>query len=164
MSRDESDVVSAAHTRLENAVLRGRSLRYCRRLWATFVRLRDGNRCVDCHSTTGLSAHHIARKSFLPKSQLDTGNGITLCRSCHAEPHAAFNRKPDLTGPMDYEGGENIDLMERLYYILYEDARDRCCHVEAHYQLSTYTLGVFRLCQGLDAMQDGGGIPTLYQA
>lgn len=139
--------VHIAYERLQRAVTLDRSLLYCLRLWGTFVRVRDGERCIDCHKTSGLFAHHICRKSLMPKSQLDTGNGITLCHRCHREPHAAFNRKPDLQQPMDAEGGENIDLMERLYRILWDDAVERGCHLEEHYHLSPYILGVFRRFQ-----------------
>lgn len=161
---ESSPEVQAAYERLRRAASRNRSLPYCLRLWARFVRVRDGNRCVNCHGTSGLSAHHICRKSFMPRSQLDTGNGITLCRTCHSQPHAAFNGKPDLQQPMDAEGGENIDILERLYRILHDDAEERGSHTEEHYHLSPCTLGMFRRFQGLDPMQKSGGISSLAQA
>src|SRR5690349_8596450 len=88
-------------SRLRRVVTTGRSLVTCLRLWSEFIRLRDGNRCVACHETKNLSAHHICRKSFFREARFLTGNGITLCRTCHKEVHAGFNGKPDMSLPMD---------------------------------------------------------------
>lgn len=115
--------IDVALERFLTAIEGYRSLRYYLRLWSEFIRVRDGQRCVVCHDTSGLSAHHIIRKSLIPEMQLEFGNGITLCRSCHRKPHEAFNRRPDLTLPMDYEGGDNIDLAAALFYALGEDRR-----------------------------------------
>ncbi len=127
-----------------------RSLRYCLRLWSQFIRLRDGLRCVVCHETSGLSAHHIIRKSFIPQMQLEFGNGITLCRSCHAQPHEVFNRRPDLTLPMDYEGGDDIDLVAALFYALGEDAKERGLLCDEYYYLSDSALRMFKRFQCID--------------
>jgi hypothetical protein len=72
-----------------------------------------------------LFAHHIARKSLWKDLQFQTGNGISLCRNCHHEPHSGFNRRPDLTRPIDAEGGEKLDLMTGMLLALVIDARDR---------------------------------------
>lgn len=95
-----------------------RSLRYCLRVWSKFIRERDGHRCVICGSESLVSAHHIIRRSFMPMMQFETGNGITLCRQCHREPHVAFNGRPDLMLPMDYQGGENLDLVTIFFMLL----------------------------------------------
>jgi 5-methylcytosine-specific restriction endonuclease McrA len=84
------------------------------RRWSEFIRERDGHRCVDCHSRRRLSAHHICRKSFLAEPQFETGNGITLCSTCHREAHRGFNARPDLSLPVDAQGGEKLAAMERL--------------------------------------------------
>ena len=76
------EAIDAALLRLENALAKNRSERYCFSLWSRFVRMRDGSKCVACHATSGLSAHHIFRKSFLREARLQTGNGITLCKEC----------------------------------------------------------------------------------
>jgi hypothetical protein len=80
---------------------------------------------VDCHSRERLSAHHICRKSFLAEAQFQTGNGITLCSTCHREMHQGFNARPDLSVPVDAQGGEKLAAMERLYSILTDDAVER---------------------------------------
>jgi hypothetical protein len=103
-----------------------------------------------CHETVGLSAHHIIRKSLMPMMQLDFGNGITLCHSCHREPHEAFNRRPDLTLPMDEEGGDNIDLTAAFFYAIGADAKDRGLLCDKYYFISDYALGTFKHFQCID--------------
>jgi hypothetical protein len=142
--------IDVALERFLTAIEGYRSLRYCLRLWSEFIRVRDGQRCVVCHDTSGLSAHHIIRKSLIPEMQLEFGNGITLCRSCHREPHEAFNRRPDLTLPMDYEGGDNIDLAAALFYALGEDAKERGLLCDEYYYLSDSALRTFKRFQCID--------------
>jgi hypothetical protein len=107
-------------------------------------------RCVMCHETHTLAAHHIIRKSFMPKMQLERGNGITLCRACHREPHEAFNRRPDLMLPMDAEGGDNIDLSAACFRALAEDARLRGLLCDEYYCLSDSSLRTFKRFQGIN--------------
>ena len=126
---------------------RDRSRQRCLRLWSEFIRIRDGRRCVMCHDTSGLSAHHIIRKSFIWMMEVEPGNGITLCRSCHREPHEAFNRRPDLTLPMDAEGGDNIDLTACFFNALVEDARKRDLLCDEYYFLSDSALRTFKRFQ-----------------
>ena len=142
--------IDAALEKFLTALERGRSLQRCLRLWSQFVRVRDGLRCVMCHETLGLSAHHIIRKSLMPMIQLDFGNGITLCRACHREPHEAFNRRPDLTLPMDEEGGDNIDLSAAFFYALGADAKERDLLCDKYYFISDYALGTFKYFQCID--------------
>jgi hypothetical protein len=144
------DTLDAGLERFLTAVEHDRSLQRCLRLWSQFVRVRDGLRCVMCHETFGLSAHHIIRKSLMPLIQLDFGNGITLCRSCHREPHEAFNRRPDLALPMDEEGGDNIDLSAAFFYALAADARERDLLCDKYYFLSDYALATFKHFQCID--------------
>jgi hypothetical protein len=149
-----------AFDRLTRAVNRGRSYSYCLSLWSEFVRTRDGHRCVLCHSKRRLVAHHIARKCFLPSAKFATGNGITLCRKCHAEPHAVFNGKPDMKEPMDVQGCENIDLMVSLYRALAEDARSRNQCRDNYYFLNDQILTTFKRFQDLPLSATISGTPV----
>ncbi|MBI2240938.1 MAG: hypothetical protein HYU59_09075 [Magnetospirillum gryphiswaldense] len=84
-------------------------------------------------------------------AQFDTGNGITLCRECHREVHAGFNGRPDMSLPVDAQGGEKLALMERLYSILVDDAVERGLMREDFYFLSDEALETFRGMQGYGA-------------
>jgi hypothetical protein len=130
-------------------VQRGRSLPYCLRAWSRFIRLRDGDQCVVCKGRRGLSAHHIIRKSFMEEARLQTGNGITLCSRCHHEPHAAFNRRPNLDLPMDAEGGEDIKLLWSYFCLLIEDAKRRSLLRDEFYYFTDQLLAKFKLFQSL---------------
>lgn len=118
--------------------------------WSRFVRTRDGHRCVACGSTEQLAAHHITRKSFMWYAQLDPGNGITLCRACHKEPHAGFNRRPNLQQPMDAQGGEKIEVMWSLYQLLLRDAVERSLLCEEFYYINPHVIRSFKLLQGIN--------------
>jgi len=142
------DELDKALSRLNDAISHRRSAKHCLGLWSTFVRLRDDSRCVDCHATKRVAAHHICRKSFLPEAAFDTGNGISLCDDCHRTIHRGFNSRADLELPMDAQGGEKIDVMERLYGILSQDARDRDMLRDDYYFLSDDVLVRFKLFQG----------------
>lgn len=128
----------------------GRPRVNCLRHWSAFIRERDGHRCVDCHATERLSAHHICRKSLFGFAQFDTGNGITLCHRCHREVHLGFNGHPSLLEPVDSQGGEKLNSMERLYSILLDDAVDRGLMREDFYYLSDRTLRTLKKMQSYD--------------
>lgn len=142
------EVIELKLARLQAAVAFSASRGRCLRLWSEFVRERDGHRCVDCHSRLGLSAHHICRKSFVDIAELQTGNGITLCASCHREAHHGFNGRPDLSFPVDAQNGEKLKGMERLYSILIDDAVERELMREEFYFLSDELLDCFKRMQG----------------
>lgn len=142
--------VEAALDRLNHSVTAGLNRTSCLRRWSEFIRERDDHRCVDCHATRHLSAHHICRKVFLPEAEFQTGNGITLCRDCHREVHQGFNGRPDLRDPMDAQGGEKLRYMERLYYILDQDAVERDMLRPGFYDLTDQTLAKFKLFQGFE--------------
>lgn len=150
MNRTSTNIreVDEAMSRLERALVRRTSRYHCLRLWSQFIRIRDGKRCVDCHETKGISAHHICRKTLVPKASFLPGNGITLCRKCHSEVHENFNGRPDLSQPIDAQGGEKLDLMERLYCILSDDASERNMPAR-HYYLGEGFLGMLKSWQGL---------------
>jgi len=171
MGGDEDQVVTvsvpmveAAFERLHRAMIGGASEQYCLRRWSEFVRLRDGNRCVDCHSHRRLSAHHICRKSLIAAAQFETGNGITLCSRCHRETHEGFNGRPDLAQPVDTQGGEKLQKMERLYSILTDDAVERELIREEFYFLSDQTLASFKRMQGypIDTYFPGARVEQAY--
>jgi len=88
--------IEGALLELHCAVAKERSVPYCLNLWSYFIRIRDNGRCVVCRSRRDIVAHHIVRKSFLIEARFQTGNGITLCRVCHRQPHEIFNRRPIL--------------------------------------------------------------------
>src|ERR1700688_4585930 len=100
--------IEAALARLHRALAEGASDTRRLRCWSEFIRERDGNRCVNCHSRQRLAAPHICRKSFLKAARFETGNGITLCPDCHRQTHVGFNSRLGLSLPMDAQGGEKI--------------------------------------------------------
>jgi hypothetical protein len=142
--------IMAKLARLNEAIANGLARERCLRRWSEFIRERDGHRCVDCHSRRDLAAHHVCRKSFLTDAQFLTGNGITLCRTCHREMHRGFNARPNLALPVDAQGGEKLALMERLYSILTDDAVERGLMREEFYFLSDEFLASFKRMQGYD--------------
>jgi hypothetical protein len=97
---------------------------------------------------TSYLSQDICRKSFIAAAQLETGNGITLCSKCHTEMHEGFNGRPDLAQPVDTQGGEKLQKMERLYSILTDDAVERGLTREEFYFLSDKTLATFKRMQG----------------
>lgn len=152
-----TDAISFQLAKLRDTLAAGRSRVSCLRRWSEFIRERDGHRCVDCHSREKLSAHHICRKSFLTAAQFDTGNGITLCRNCHKEMHSRFNGRPNLSLPVDAQGGEKLALMERLFSILVDDAIDRGLMREEFYFLSDEVLGFLKWMQEYDGSTEFPG-------
>lgn len=55
------------------------------------VRLRAGNRCEYCRSTTPpLDVHHVVARSHMHDDTLD--NGVLLCRAHHQQTTIAFNK------------------------------------------------------------------------
>jgi hypothetical protein len=142
------EAIRAKLGKLQVALSKGLPRNRCLRRWSEFIRERDGHRCVDCHSRQRLSAHHICRKSFLIQAQYETGNGITLCAVCHRDLHRGFNARPDLSEPVDAQGGEKLPSMERLYSILTDDAVERSVMCEEFYFLSDELLSSFKRMQG----------------
>lgn len=133
------------------------------RRWSTVVRSRDGYKCVLCGSADSPSAHHICRKSFLDEARFLTGNGITLCGACHRRIHAGFNGKPDLSEPMDAQGGEKIETLAYLYAELAEHQR-RSVLPTSFFFLSASVLGKFRMFQSYDHYHPFEGPPVAQAA
>jgi hypothetical protein len=100
------------------------------------------------------------RKSLFSEGRYQTGNGITLCKKCHYEPHSAFNAKPDLDRPMDEQGGENLDLATALFRLLLFDAKDRGMLRDDFYYLTELILQKFKVAQGIDPMLEFPGGPV----
>ncbi len=137
-------------TILNLAVEKNRSKPYCLRLWSNFIRLRDGYHCVLCGSNKSIAAHHIFRKSFLKRTQFQTGNGISLCRECHKQPHEGFNRIANLDLPMDAEGGENIDLATFFLKRLILNGKNQNLLGDEFYFFSDDVLEIFKAFQGFN--------------
>lgn len=135
---------------LDNAITRGRTLRWQLRLWSRLIKTRDGHRCVNCEATTGIQAHHIIRRTRLPAGALDAGNGITLCPDCHRWIHAESNRKADLTKPMGAAEGDDQDEWAFLFERLVEDANARGLGEEEFYHISDETLHFSATYQGYE--------------
>lgn len=52
--------------------------------------MRDGFECKKCNAKKNLQAHHCIPVNVSPEMVYDINNGITLCRSCHAEFHSKY--------------------------------------------------------------------------
>jgi hypothetical protein len=144
-----TDQVTQARLALSEAIRRGSTRKKCLRVWSRFIRIRDAYRCVICGSTDGLNAHHVVRKVTFRRSELETGNGITLCRDCHREPHRVFNRRPDPTLPLNAEGGDDTDVSGAFYRALYEDGVTRGLGLDENYFISDHLLSSFARFRGL---------------
>ncbi|WP_146090456.1 HNH endonuclease [Rhodopseudomonas palustris] len=145
-----TELIATKLRKLQIALTTGAPRKARLQKWSEFIRERDGNRCVDCHSTQKLAAHHICRKSFLSIAEFQTGNGITLCGQCHRELHQGFNGRADFQLPVDAQGGEKLHRMERFYSILTDDAVERGLLYKDFYHLSDDVLKFFKRMQGYE--------------
>lgn len=136
---------------------RARSTRH--RLWSNFIRKRDGGRCLVCESREGLAAHHIVRRCLLPEAQFFTGNGITLCYKCHKEAHQGFNRSPDVSLPVDAQGGEKLEAVAELYRLLAKSYLRNYCGHEEYFYISGAVLDRFKIMQGFQPADHIRGAP-----
>lgn len=139
---------------LERAINRGRSAKWQLRLWSQFVKTRDGHRCLCCDSCDNIQSHHIVRRTRFPAAALDTGNGITLCRACHALVHAEFNRKPNPALPMSAAQGDDQDEWSFLFGLLVDDANDQGLAHDDYYRVSDALLVFSVDCQGYAALSE----------
>jgi hypothetical protein len=78
--------------------------------------------------------------------------------------HGGFNGRPDLSLPVDAQGGEKLPLMERLYSILVDDAIDRGLLCEDFYYLSDEVLRSFKTiqCYGPETQFPGSRVEQAY--
>jgi 5-methylcytosine-specific restriction endonuclease McrA len=143
------DEVRRKKQALARAVSEKNSVGYTLSLWSNFIRSRDGDRCVSCGAIEQLQAHHLFRRTLLPHAQFELGNGITLCRDCHQRLHSIFNGKPDLTRPLDAQGGDNQEDIAALYAMMLKDANRRGLDHDEFYYLSDQMLWFFVRVQGL---------------
>lgn len=153
--------------RLAQAALRGRSERWCLRLWARYIKVRDRHQCVRCQSTERIQAHHIFRRSLYPHGWYQPGNGITLCHECHDMNHMVFNGRPDLSQPIDAQGGDNLDDAAYLFRLLLEDASEQGLDEDEFYFLEDHMLSFFVRVQGYEFLLDAvamGSISRLRMA
>lgn len=150
MNQEELDKLLG---KLKKAVRRERASSTCLNLWSKFVRARDGYKCVLCSSKNRISAHHIVRKSFLKEAMYMTGNGITLCKTCHQEVHSGFNGRPDLEQPMDAQEGEKLEVVTMLYQELSRNGRRHWGLKDDYYFLSEQVLCKFKIFQSYDPFE-----------
>lgn len=140
--------LEASLTAFEQACARKGSRTTCLRLWSRFIRARDGYRCVLCQSNRHVNAHHIARKCAISIAEFDTGNGISLCRECHRQIHAAWNGRPRPNEPLNARDGDDQDVMAELFHALYESAKACGLDIDRYYRLSDSVLNLFKSYQG----------------
>lgn len=154
MPRDELERLRAAKRRLEVAISCGRSRKWCLSLWSRFILARDGERCVICEAKTAVQAHHIFRRTTLFEASFELGNGISLCRSCHANVHKACNGRPAAGEPLNTRGGDDPDEMAYLFGTLVEDADARSLPHDEFYFVSDQILDRFVAWQGFKDIRD----------
>ena len=144
----------AKRDRLQTAIGRNRSQQWCLRLWASFIKARDGYRCVNCGAATTIHAHHVVRQTLYPWGRYELGNGITLCDDCHRKVHEQFNGRPDLLQPLGALGGDDQDEWAYLYGLLSDDAVDRVIDRDEFYYLGDFMLKFFMKCQGYEHLYE----------
>jgi hypothetical protein len=99
----------------------------------------------------------------MPEAEFQTGNGATLCFTCHREHHGMYNGRPDFRLPMDAQGGEQIERLAVLFAFLFDDARTRGLLRDDFYFLSDTLLAKFKMFQGFDPYLEFAG-PRIEQA
>lgn len=60
--------------------------------WRRSVVERDSHQCQACGRGDLLHAHHVIPWAIAKSLRLDVGNGVTLCKDCHAEQHRDMRR------------------------------------------------------------------------
>lgn len=99
------------------------------------------------------------RRSLLKEAQYLTGNGVTLCADCHREAHAGFNGSPDLSLPIDMQGGEKLEAVAELYRVLAKSSHKQHPNRDDYYFLSNSVLNKFKVMQGFDPADEIMGTP-----
>lgn len=122
------------------------SAKWILRQWSRFIKERDSYRCVSCESREGIQAHHVVRKTLYPWGAVETGNGITLCRTCHRRVHEASNGRGDLSVPLGE--ADDQDEWAFLFGLLLDDAKRRDIDQDEFYFLADHMLTFFVNVQG----------------
>lgn len=141
-------------TSLDHAIERHRSDKWVLFLWSRLIKARDQFRCVSCGANKDIQSHHIIRKCLLQTGALDTGNGITLCRECHRRVHDDFNRRPDLSQPINAQGGDCQDEWAFLFGLLCDDAAKNGLNEEEFYRFSDEMVYFSLRAQGCHELYD----------
>ena len=95
----------------------------------------------------------------MPDARFHPGNGAALCRFCHNEAHFGFNGKPDLTLPVDSEGGEKLESVAELFRLLAQQFYARHRDYPEYYYLDEVLLARFKRMQGFDEVLPMAGAP-----
>lgn len=158
---DELAGIEDALFKLERAIARGRSSKWCLTLWRRFILARDGHKCIACGSESGLQAHHIFRRAVLPQIRYQTGNGMTLCGRCHKVPHEKWNGRPLVGEPLNWREGDDLDVIVDAYFALEMDAQQRGILRDEFYFISEDVLAGFRALQGFPRDRSSSGVGIL---
>lgn len=51
--------------------------------------------CEICHTSDGLTVHHMLKQSTFPQFKLDPVNGVCLCGACHSKIEQMWRDKED---------------------------------------------------------------------
>ena len=97
----------------------------------------------DLKSKIDAAANQILSSTKVPSAS------IAIVKDGHIAYLQAYGQAR-LSLPMDAQGGEKIETMERLYSILATDAKERGILRDDFYFISDDTLGRFKMFQGFD--------------
>lgn len=153
-TQHELAAIRSRRCALARAIERKRSAKWLLRLWSSFIKTRDGFRCICCNSNEKIQAHHIVRRTLFPPASVDPGNGITLCRDCHRRVHAEFNGKPHLSRPIGAEQGDDQNEWSFLFGLLVEDAHNRRLPEGEFYHLGDRLMEFSVACQGYEELYE----------
>ena len=160
--RDEIALLDYLVSDLDWSLTQKHSSATCLKKWSTLVRTRDSFECVICGASSSTAAHHVVRKSLLPRARYLPGNGATLCKECHREAHLGFNGRATLGHPVDYEGGEKLEAVAELFRALSADFRNRFPDRPVYYFLDRTTLAAFARMQGFEQLPIGEPIEVAW--
>ncbi len=123
MKRRKSEIVNKKWVRSKRSLGSKASVkslkRYCKEIWAEYVKQRDGYKCTMCDKSQYLNSHHIITSKCL-ETKYDTDCGITLCPlhhrlgkvSAHGAPWVLFEWLED-NRPEQYKWF--LDNKEKVY-------------------------------------------------
>jgi hypothetical protein len=120
------------------------------KIWGNFIKFRDGYQCLKCFSKDRLEAHHIFRRCFQPQAELYAGNGITLCKTCHKQIHAKFNRRPRTDSIMNDQGGDDPDYITENFFYLIREAKKKNIFLNRYYFIGDDLMKRSQYFQGIN--------------